>query len=272
MLGKYQMHYREVSMPSKGDTPKTRRPARKWRQIIDECVGKALANSFRQQILWIFNERIASPSDVADELGEGLSKVCHHIKVLRDAKCIELVHTETVGNRVQHYYKANSRAFLDEVEWRKVPDSLKEGLRATLLSNVIDDSVDALVEGIFDSHEASHLSWTPLIVDEQARVKLAQVLERALLEVIAIQESTKERLGASGASGSSYTVSILGYPSTGGEKRVGPPVDVQTLVAPRETKASRKATKKSKTGKTKARKGKVTGKGKARGTGAKRKK
>jgi hypothetical protein len=232
-------------MAQRGGRADPRKPSRQWRQIIDECVGKALANSFRQQILWIFNERVATQSDVAKELGEPLNRIGHHVKVLKDAKCIEVVGEKRVGNRVQLYYKATSRAFLDNVEWQKVPDSLKEGLRATLLSNVIDDSIESLVEGVFDSDDSSHLSWTPLIADEKARAELAQVLERALREVMAIQDSTKERLAASGEAGMSFTVSILGHPSTGGEKRVGPPCDV-TELAPKHAKASKKeaATKK----------------------------
>jgi hypothetical protein len=252
------MHHGEVSMSDLGDASKER-PAKQWRQIIDECVGKALANSFRQQILWIFNERVASPSDIAKELGAGLSKVCHHINVLKDAKCIELDHTKTIGNRVQSYYKANSRALLDELEWKKVPGSLKGGLRATLLANIIEDSTESVVEGIFDSREGSHLSWTPLIVDEQGRVELAQVLERALLEVIAIQDNTKERLGTRGVMGMSYTVSILGHPSTGGEKHVGPPTTAKDLAGPAKPKVASASKTKSKTKGTKA-----AAKGKAR--------
>src|SRR4029077_7770220 len=163
------MNYGEVSMPAQRNAANKRRLPRPWRQIIDECVGKALGNSFRQQILWIFNERAASPSEVAVELGETLNKVCHHIKVLKDAKCIELAFTRIVGNRVQHFYKANSRAFLEGTESPKIPESLKEGLRATLLRNVLDDAIQAVVEGTYDSCEGSHMSWTPMIVDDQGR-------------------------------------------------------------------------------------------------------
>jgi DNA-binding transcriptional ArsR family regulator len=207
------------------------RPPWRWRQIIDECVGKALGNSFRQQILWILNERVASPSEIADELGVTLNKVCHHIKVLKDARCIELAYTETIGNRVKHFYKANSRAFLEGADWPKVPESLKEGLRATLLRNVLDDAVDAIVEGTYDMCEGSHMSWTPSIIDEQGREELTLILERALHEAIAIQEGAKARLQSSGEEGISYTVSILGYPSTGGRRTVRPPGDTSELVA-----------------------------------------
>jgi hypothetical protein len=210
-----------------------RKPPRPWRQIIDECVGKALSNSFRQQILWIINEGAVSPSEIAKELGETLNKVCHHIGVLKRAKCIELAFTRTVGNRVQHFYKANSRAFLDDVEWPSVPDSLKGGLRATLLRNVLDDAIQAVVDGTYDSIESvpAHMSWTPMILDTRGWEELTEILERALLGAVAVQESTKERLAASGKAGTSCTVSILGYASVGGQKKVGPPSDAKELVA-----------------------------------------
>jgi DNA-binding transcriptional ArsR family regulator len=232
-------------MEAKKRAAKGRKPPRSWRQIIDECVGKALSNSFRQQILWIVNERAASPSEIAEELGETLNKVCHHIDVLKDAKCIELAFTRTIGNRVQHFYKANSRAFLDDVEWPKVPESLKEGLRATLLRNVLDDAIQAVVDGTYDSIDSApaHMSWTPMILDTQGWEELTEILERALLEAIAVQESAKERLLASDEAGTSCTVSILGYASVGGQKKVGPPSDARELAAAAGAKTKKTKTK-----------------------------
>ncbi len=179
------------------------------------------------------NEREASASEIADEMGETLNKVCHHIDVLKEAKCIEVTYTRRVGNRLQHFYKANSRAFLDDAEWPKVPDSLKEPMRATLLRNVLDDAVEAVAEGTYDSIESAdaHMSWTPMILDTQGWGEMIAILDRALRDAVEVQESTKERLIASGKAGTSCTVSILGYASVGGERRVGPPSDAQELAA-----------------------------------------
>ncbi len=165
-----------------------------------------------------------------------------------------------VGNRLQHFYRATSRAFLDDLDWPSVPESLKEGLRATLLRNVLEDAIDAVVEGTYDECEGSHMSWTQMILDEQGRKEMTEVLERALLEAIAVQESTKRRLAASDATGASYTVSILGYPSVGGEKKVGPPADAKDLVTSTERPESK--AKKPADGKTSP-KVNATGKGQA---------
>jgi DNA-binding transcriptional ArsR family regulator len=202
--------------------------------IIDEDIAKALGHACRQQILWILNDRIASPSEISREIGVSLNSVCHHIRVLLDAKCIDLEFERTVGNRVQHFYKATARAFLDDTEWPNVPESVKEGLRATLLQNIMHDAVEAVTDGLYDAYERSHMSWNPMLVDEQGRVELVQILEKALLDTIAVQEEAKVRLEAGDETGASYTVSILGYPSIGG--RVGRPTDPKEL-GPPKTKA-----------------------------------
>jgi DNA-binding transcriptional ArsR family regulator len=210
-------------------TKATREVRGTWRRIMDECIAKALGNAFRQQILWILNERVASPSEIAHELGADLRKVCNHINVLKEAECIELAYVKPIGNRIQSFYRATSRAFLDEVDWPSVPDSVKTSLRATLLRNILDDAIEAVVEEAYDEFARSHMSWTPMILDDQGLEEIANILERALLEAIAVQEETKKRLTSSGKKGVSFTVSILGYSSCGGKKTVGPPTGAHEL-------------------------------------------
>jgi predicted ArsR family transcriptional regulator len=190
-----------------------------------------LASSFRQQILWIFNERVASPSDIAAELGETLNRVAHHIDVLLDADCIERVDQKLVGNRLQSFYKATARAYVGKLEWEKVPPTVQAGMRATLLANILEESAEVVGAEAYDARTA-HMSWTPMILDEQAIEEISQVLDRTLGEVIAIQDSTKERLASSGSAGFPYTATIMGYPRLGEETRVGPPVNAEEMKNP----------------------------------------
>src|SRR5665811_1776995 len=117
---------------------------------IEEHISKAFGNYVRIQILWILNERVASPSELAAELSEPLNKICNHIKVLKEAGCIEVVDQVIVGHTVQSFYRATARIFFDDAEWRTIPPTLKEGLRITLLQNLIDDAIAALEEGTYD--------------------------------------------------------------------------------------------------------------------------
>ncbi|MGB7587084.1 MAG: helix-turn-helix domain-containing protein [Solirubrobacterales bacterium] len=73
---------------------------------------KALAHEMRVEIFGILNERVASPNELAKELGEGLSQVSYHVKVLKDYGCIKLVKTEPRRGAVEHYYRATAGAFL----------------------------------------------------------------------------------------------------------------------------------------------------------------
>lgn len=56
--------------------------------LVDQRLVKALAHPLRVHILNILNERTASPNQLSKELGEDLSSVSYHVKVLKDIDCI----------------------------------------------------------------------------------------------------------------------------------------------------------------------------------------
>ncbi len=204
---------------------------------IEKHISKAFGHYVRIQILWILNERIASPSELAKELSEPLNRIGGHIKVLKEAGCIELVDKVIVGNAVQNFYRATARIFFDDTEWRTIPPTLKEGLRITLLQNLIDDAIAALENETYDSLDGSHMSWSPMLIDEQARLEINELLDQTLRKALAIQERATKRLGTSGEKGVSYSVSLLGYPSIGGIKKVNPPKRGAASPAVRKAKA-----------------------------------
>ena len=82
-----------------------------------------------------------------------------------------------------------------------------------------------------------------MILDTQGWGELSEILERALFEAIAVQESAKERLAAGDEAGTSCTVSILGYTSVGGQKKVGPPSDAKELASAAQAKMKKPKTK-----------------------------
>jgi DNA-binding transcriptional ArsR family regulator len=245
----------EVLMVQRITDGMKRRAERRRAKPVNEQIIKGLGNSIREQIMWILNERIASPSEIAEELSETLNRISHHIKVLKDAECIELAYMRPVGGAVEHFYKATSRVLLDDDEWPVVPETVRQGLRTTLLRAITNDAVEAVSGGTYDACEDSHMSWTPMIIDEEGREELTRILEHALMEVLRVQDESKERLIATGAAGFSYSVSILGYPSTGGQRPVAPPSDAR--------KASRKKAKST----TKGRSRKAAAKPKRKGAG-----
>lgn len=263
-------------MASERQGMKKRAKVAKAKKEVDKGNVKALANSMRIQILTILNERANSTTGLARELGVEPAEIAYDVEVLRDGGRIEVVGEKKRRGAMEVFYKATSRAHLDELEWPTVPDPVKGGLRASLLQTIMVDAIAAIDEDTYDSEEGAHMSWTPLIVDGPGWEELVEVLRVALEGVLKVGESSAERLTANDEEGTSCTVSILGYGAALDKRKVGAPVSADELVAqaekprPKAKRASRKkgAAKKKKpagkgsTGKTTSKSKRSKGAGK----------
>ncbi len=190
-------------------TPKTK--TRESRGVVDQGIIKALTHPMRVDILDILNERVASPNELAKELSEGLSQVSYHVKVLKDYQCIELVRTEPRRGAVEHYYRAIKRPMLSDADWEQLPESVRSGLSATLLKRAVDDAWKAINAGTLDARDDRHMSWTPMIVDEQGWQDVATELEESLERIFDIQAESAGRLAEAGKEGVSVSVAMMGF-------------------------------------------------------------
>jgi DNA-binding transcriptional ArsR family regulator len=193
---------------------------------VDQRLVKALGHPIRVQALTILNERVASPNELAKELEEGLSQVSYHVKVLKECDCLELVKVEPRRGAVEHYYRATSRAALMDLEFEQLPPSVRRSLSATLLQNVVEDAAEAITTGSFDRRDDRHLSWTPVILDEEGWNEACDVLAQALQGILSVQANSAARLSESDEAGFSATMTIMGYEAPGGKRKVGPPKGV----------------------------------------------
>jgi DNA-binding transcriptional ArsR family regulator len=185
---------------------------------------RALGHPVRVQALIILNERIASPNEISKELDQSVGHVSYHIKVLKECECIELVDTAPRRGAMEHYYRATDRAFLDASEWAALPASIRPGLSASLLRTIVNDASSALTTGTFDKRIDRHLSWTPMILDDQGWEQLRDGLEEMLEKVFEIQSSSAERLAKADATGLSVTVAMMGFEAPmSNDRRVAPP-------------------------------------------------
>lgn len=199
-------------MPAKSKTAKGRKKGRaKSQRGVNQALVKSLAHELRAEILAILNERMASPNELAKELDEGLSQVSYHVKVLKDYEVIRLVKTEPRRGAVEHYYRATSRAYLTDRDWHELPESVRVGMSADLFQMILDDVVASLEGEVFDEREDRHMSWTPMLVDEQGWKEVNGILHSALKEVIKAQEAGVKRLAKSGEEGFDMSVAMIGY-------------------------------------------------------------
>jgi DNA-binding transcriptional ArsR family regulator len=208
----------------KRDAEQSAKDLSRHRGAIDQRLVRAMGHPVRVQALIILNERIASPNEISKELDQSVGHVSYHIKVLKECKCIELVDTAPRRGAMEHYYRATDRAFLDADEWAALPASLRPGLSASGLKTVFNDASSALLAGTFDKRTDRHLSWTPMIVDEQGWEELRGELEGALERVFEIQTASAERLTAEDAPGVPVTMSMMLFEAPmSNERKAGPP-------------------------------------------------
>ncbi len=194
-------------MASKLNTKTTRKKP----EVIDQRLVRALGHPLRADLLASLNEKVASPNELAKQLGEGLSQVSYHVKVLLECDCLELVKTEPRRGAVEHYYRATSRAFLSDEEFAQLPESIRPGLSATLIQAVIDDAAATLSTHTLDSREDRHLSWTPMIVDEAGWKDLIALLSDSLDRALEIQTESAGRLTGASQDGFSASVTLMSF-------------------------------------------------------------
>src|SRR3954466_6238093 len=125
--------------------------------IGDPRLVKALAHPLRVQILSVLEERVASPSDLAEELGAPLGNVSYHVRTLTELGLLKLVKRRTRRGAVEHYYKTTGRATVSDSAWNQVPSAVRKSMTGVALQQAIDHAVSAAENGGFDGDE-SHVT------------------------------------------------------------------------------------------------------------------
>jgi DNA-binding transcriptional ArsR family regulator len=183
------------TMPTSPPTPSGNNRTRPPGETSEARIAKALAHPLRARILQRLGERVASPGDLATELGAPLGVVSYHVRMLRDYDCVELVRTEPRRGALQHFYKATARPNLDEDQWRTLPSGLRGELTGETLTALVGDLAAAADAGTLNDPDVV-LNRTPLEVDERGFKKLNKLLAKTLDQALAIAEESATRRNA----------------------------------------------------------------------------
>src|SRR3712207_5142385 len=107
--------------------------------LMDPRIAKALSHPMRARILVILNERVASPNEIAEMIGERLPNVSYHVRALQDLGCIELVDTAQRRGAIEHYYRAVVRPFFTDRDWKRLPRSGRQAISDAALQVIWSD-------------------------------------------------------------------------------------------------------------------------------------
>jgi DNA-binding transcriptional ArsR family regulator len=167
-------------------------------QAIDQRIMKALSHPLRLRMLTLLNQKIASPSELAQELDEPLGNVSYHMRFLADLKMVKLVRTEPRRGAVEHYYEALEPPQISDDDWAQLPASLRRGLSDSLLRDIASDVRSASKDGGFD-RDNMHVSRTAMELDEEGWDALSTLLTDVQQRAREIQEQCSKRRDGSDA-------------------------------------------------------------------------
>jgi DNA-binding transcriptional ArsR family regulator len=208
----------------KKSTDQTPKKGTKKAQSLNQRLIKGLSHPLRVLILAHMNERPWSPRELERELGEGLSQVSYHVKVLYDFELIELVDTQPRRGAIEHYYKAIERAFIPSSMTKDIPKSAQRVLGDETLQNLDGDLRESLKSGKFYARDDWHASWTPADLDDQGCKDAEKLADRFIEDFLHIEAESAERRAASkdGDQHIAISAAVLVFGSERGEKLKAP--------------------------------------------------
>lgn len=163
--------------------------------IQDTKIAKAMSHPVRVQALAILNQRVASPSDIAEEIGLPIANVAYHVRALLQLGCIEEVETRPVRGALEHRYRATRRALVQPDDWASMPGSARHEMVATAVEQGLGEVGRAMEAGVFAEDEADfHVSYTPLRLDEQGSKELKALLDELLDRALEMQAAAAQRV------------------------------------------------------------------------------
>lgn len=182
--------------------------------LVDRRLIKAVSNPTRVDIFMHLMERgPSSPSKIAKQLDcVSVNLVAHHIKVLRDLGCVEMVDEIKHGGRTERIYQATKRHFFSATESAFMDVEEVRSITLDILRLISNDVETSLLGNSFDRITDNHLSRIPLRLDREGWGEVVGILSRTLKEVEQAGERSAERARVGGEEPMDARVAIMQFP------------------------------------------------------------
>ncbi len=172
----------------------------KWRGVSDAALGAIVSHPLRCRLLAIFADRVASPTEIAQELGIPVGDVSYHVRTLREAGVIELIDERPVRGSTEHFYSASPmrQPLLDEADYEKMTvEERGEFARHTFQLAAADASV-SLESRKFGQRHDHHITRVPFAVDQKGWEELGEAYWDTLKRVLEVKANSEARLAETG--------------------------------------------------------------------------
>ena len=181
--------------------------------LIDQRLLKAMAHPTRQFILHVLSEGPSSPVRIQRRMDNDISLnlVSHHIKVLRELGCVELIDTVQRRGATEHIYRATARTMFTAEEWEQLDAKDRFPMTADILRMISEDTARSMIEGKIEERTDNHISRSPIELDEEGWSEVVESLKRTLEEVLDAHARSAERSQQSGEPLMNARVVIMQY-------------------------------------------------------------
>jgi hypothetical protein len=182
-------------------------------------LGIVYADPIRLIIARELYMREMSPPQFFEEFGGGsVDKVRWHFKKLAEygwLRKVKIARPQGGRGRPQHFYRATELALIDTETWVTLPLSIRSVYSARVLDQLWEQIGSALRADTLDSRQDRHLTWVPVVLDEQGWKDRGQALADCFHSLQHEQDDAKVRLQASGEEPILMTVALAGFESPG---------------------------------------------------------
>ncbi len=186
------------------------------KRFMNPRLIRAISHPIREHLLAVFNERIASASEIGRELDLGVPEFYSHVEELERLGCIERVESKPRRGATEHFFWAKETVLFDDRAWMEVPASVRSDTAASWVQAIIDDAVGAVRCGVFRSGKRKHITWLPTVFDGRGLEEAMALMNKTLVGLIEIQGRSAKRVAVTGEPGIPATIGLLGFetPST----------------------------------------------------------
>ncbi len=170
---------------------------------------RLLSDPLRVEVFAHLCEQQATAKELATATGATANNVRHALARLSEAKWIE-----QQGSGRGTSYRAIRPFVISRVVWDDLPLDAKHAIAANLMRLLYGDARGSMEAGMFIQAE-SHLSLTPLVVDERGRADAGNLISDAVDGLLTIQAESNKRLAKEGGDvdGVSLTVAAMCFES-----------------------------------------------------------
>ena len=158
--------------------------------ITDPVIAKAFAHPLRIEILGLLENRVASPVQLAAELGSGLSQTSYHVRQLKRLGLIKLVKRRMQRGAVEHYYTATVRPTIPDSAWSRTPQLVRRALVGGKIAQMGSDVAAAAAQGGFD-RDGVYVTRTRLRLSPSGWEKVNEEFANALKRIDTIAEADR---------------------------------------------------------------------------------